>query len=306
MFQKDIEILTVNGWKGFGSLEGELVHEFLPSTNSITLSPVEKVWSEPFKGKLRGILGERPSRGIIATSDHKTIIYPKYHMERDEVVEWKTLTMEALSHHNKMQGYIPLTGLWTENPYIPFTMEDKLHIALATIGVVCKDQVFVAPFLSHQYDRLIFMLDYLNIPYTEGYEIQGLRTVTVDYPTEEGFNDLSFIKFDRGSYLYYKEVLNEFLYWKGETNNLKRNYYDFRENKLLSTIQVIALLSGTILNPKASRRRLVVSDFDRTFTPVSLIKVEIPYDDLVYGVSIPSNGFLFCRNNLNTFIAGGY
>ena len=75
MFQKDIEILTVNGWKGFGSLEGELVHEFLPSTNSITLSPVEKVRSEPFKGKLRGILGERPSRGIIATSDHKTIIY---------------------------------------------------------------------------------------------------------------------------------------------------------------------------------------------------------------------------------------
>lgn len=309
-FDKETEVLTTEGWKLFSELTGnELICSLNPLDHSIEFVPYTQKIEYIHNGDMYHIHGR--SIDLLVTPDHK--IYAKdCHRKKFELYTIENFNFYGFNKLNQgiwksthifNKDFLELLGFWYGDGY-----KTESETRSNRIGFHLKKE--------RKINYLLDLLEILNMEYhiykyNDGTRITDIKNDILD---ELAKGDAYTKRVPKFIFNLSSECINSFLkgYQFADACQTKTEMYSCNK-ELLNDMQILLLLSGSsgILSKRKDRitnikNRQIKSENNYALTKHELNKElklyrknisKIPYNDIVYDVTLTNNHILYVRRN---------
>lgn len=286
-FDKLTEVLTNNGWKLFKDLDkSDMVAQFNIKDNSIDfVVPINYI--------------EKQYDGMM------------HHYHSDDTDLMVTPNHEILLMHPRLKKYFKKKssdGIWSRNYRYPlagkangknskkFSNVDRLLIAIQADGSIYGDRGFS---FNKKKKRVKSLLNSLNINYEESTtEIKALLPESIEVDINQ-IKNFGYINMEEIDYDYCVRFMEGVKLWDSK---IKREYFKYKHSNLeaVDKVQAIACLANLSTNKIRKSGSLNINIHNKKIYPD---RSEVPYNDKVYCVEVPS-GAIVTRRNRHVAISG--
>lgn len=314
-FDRQTELLTGDGWKPVDHLAiSDKVAQYDLLTNAISFIHPDRVVSYPYQGMMHHY--QSRFTDICVTPNHELIIGNL----RTGIVS----KVKSLDNVGKRKYIYPTTGRRAMFS-VDISAIDRLKIAVAADGVICTNYpslienkqyaVTIKLSKSGKIDLLLNIFTLLDMTPDWRPMQSGGYAVTFVMPGTDDITALKSLDFihletctSERATIYLHEILN----WDRVCATENRKYFYSNNKAAADKVQALAVLTGTsaILDNDRARRKARLSGGSTTTNaqPRYLVtisdrmwrtypqRVEVPYNDEVFCVSVPTQNLVSRRN----------
>lgn len=311
---EDTEILTEQGWRNIDNLsEQHLVATFNVGGNYLEYQRVNKISRVNYKGKMIRISNRHTNQ--LFTPNQKVLHKNKKHSgKRQWVTDWQFTLAEKIKFNNGL--IMPLSAKLNSNNSIGGTQIAELLGWIISEGSFSDKRGYrVRVYQSETANpekvvRIRNLLEYLNIPYRERFDIlkyNGSKRICFSFAGEWGKKIRLILPKKKPTwsmlFLNYKELK---ALWEGLMLGDGSGWSFYQKDEYTREwFRVLCLHLGkrTVNNDK----RISVQSCDRTTTELSRNSTgeisKIEYEGKVWSVSVPNKTFIARRKGMY-FITG--
>jgi ribonucleotide reductase beta subunit family protein with ferritin-like domain len=312
----DTEVLTPEGWKYISEIEEGItkVAQFNPETKEIDFVIPSRIVKKEYQGNIVHYNSEKLRIEQKLTENHDMLV--GYDRNPGVFQKVKAIDFEPQTHRT-----IPVSGFKSNTTKKTLSDYERLLIAIQADGFISdrytgsrSGTVPVTFSFSKQrkIKRLTDLLDRLTFSYSitprEGYgnkkdQLVFKVDVPISYPVYKTFEE--WVKLEELDQNWCNEFLDELVKWDGSVKDGESDYYSSTIKSNVDIVQAIASFCGKFVtmyiqedNRKETfstvyRSRIHNMDVKRTG---GVTKTLVPYDGLVYCVTVPTSAFVIRVN----------
>lgn len=298
----DHEVLTPSGWKSIDTITmDDRVAQWHYDNQTIDFVHPEQLISKPFEGEMYAFTDENDAIIQITTPNHRMPILHPDHLNTDEP---SYLTSREVNYHGT--NALPIAGFLSSSDQ-GMTALERLYVAVYTSGELCSERDDHNCIKPHYFfilddqdkiDRLHHLCDLSKLVFVEEHDNrpQGKRMFYVYLP-KVYYNweakTLDWFEFDRISYEWSLDFLNELKFWSSDKASLSYAY-SVRDESAAEKVATLAHLTGRkgqIVKQDADTYQVSFKD-NICVIGKNIEKSKVPYSGKVYCMTVPSSYFL--------------